>query len=211
MEYHVVVRGRKPGIYTNWAEAKEQVHGFSGAVYKKFRQLKEAELFYYPTRPVLVAKIPPCPLLPLPGKTLVFANGSYSQGVGGYGVVILTSGEILSKFYGRVPIPDCSSQKAELYAVYVSLHLTQGCDVRIITDSKYTIDTLTVWGGHWKERGLTDAIIQACLEALDGRKVDFHHVKGGSAIMNKETDRLAKLGYSCYHDQPVSEYSGPLT
>ncbi len=44
-KYYVVWVGRKPGIYTNWAECAEQVNGFSGAKFKSFdneTQAKEA-------------------------------------------------------------------------------------------------------------------------------------------------------------------------
>ena len=39
---YVVFEGRKPGIYTNWAETKAQVHRFSGQSYKGFDSLEEA-------------------------------------------------------------------------------------------------------------------------------------------------------------------------
>lgn len=35
--------GRKPGIYDNWNECKEQTHGFKGARFKSFPSLQEAE------------------------------------------------------------------------------------------------------------------------------------------------------------------------
>lgn len=34
--YYAVAKGKIPGIYTSWDEAKLQVHGFAGAKYKKF-------------------------------------------------------------------------------------------------------------------------------------------------------------------------------
>lgn len=45
MKFYAVKKGKRPGIYTSWDEAKEQVSGFSGAVYKSFKTLKEAETF----------------------------------------------------------------------------------------------------------------------------------------------------------------------
>ena len=33
---YVVWRGKKPGIYQNWADCKKQVEGFTGAIYKGF-------------------------------------------------------------------------------------------------------------------------------------------------------------------------------
>ncbi len=42
MGFYVVWRGRKPGVYSTWDEAKAQVEGFSGALYRKFKTLEDA-------------------------------------------------------------------------------------------------------------------------------------------------------------------------
>lgn len=44
-QYYAVYRGRHPGIYDNWTEAKAQVEGFPDAVYKKFSDRPRAEAF----------------------------------------------------------------------------------------------------------------------------------------------------------------------
>ena len=41
-KFYSVFRGYKPGIYNTWDEAKEQVDGYKGAVYKSFKTEKEA-------------------------------------------------------------------------------------------------------------------------------------------------------------------------
>lgn len=45
-KYYVVWRGRKPGVYSNWASAFEQVHKFSGARFKSYRDRDEAYKAY---------------------------------------------------------------------------------------------------------------------------------------------------------------------
>ena len=47
MKYYAVKEGRKPGIYTTWAECEEQVKGYQGADYKKFNNEEDARLFVY--------------------------------------------------------------------------------------------------------------------------------------------------------------------
>ncbi len=42
MGFYVVWRGRKPGVYSTWDEAKAQVEGFPGALYRKFKTLEDA-------------------------------------------------------------------------------------------------------------------------------------------------------------------------
>eukprot|EP00959_Pyramimonas_sp_CCMP1952_P228096 4769529-Pyramimonas_sp.AAC.4 len=41
--HYVVKEGRKPGIYRDWEEAKKQVNGYKGAVYKGFSSEAEAQ------------------------------------------------------------------------------------------------------------------------------------------------------------------------
>jgi ribonuclease HI len=42
-KYYLVLKGRKTGIFTSWTECEEQIKGYSGAVYKSFKTLGEAE------------------------------------------------------------------------------------------------------------------------------------------------------------------------
>lgn len=42
---YAVRNGKTPGIYQTWAQCKEQVHGFPGAVFKSFPTLAQAEAY----------------------------------------------------------------------------------------------------------------------------------------------------------------------
>jgi ribonuclease HI len=42
-KFYVVWAGRKPGIYSSWAEAGQQISGFRGAKFKAFASLVDAE------------------------------------------------------------------------------------------------------------------------------------------------------------------------
>lgn len=44
-KYYAVKVGKTPGIYTSWEDCKGQVEGVSGAKYKGFKSLEEAEHF----------------------------------------------------------------------------------------------------------------------------------------------------------------------
>lgn len=46
VKYYVVWKGRKPGIYMDWATCKKMVDGFEGASFKSFSSLIEAENAY---------------------------------------------------------------------------------------------------------------------------------------------------------------------
>lgn len=45
--YYAVKKGRQPGIYLNWEDCKKQVHGFPGAIYKKWKTRKDAENYMH--------------------------------------------------------------------------------------------------------------------------------------------------------------------
>lgn len=42
-KYYAVRCGAKPGIYETWAECEAQIKGFSGAKYKAFSNITDAE------------------------------------------------------------------------------------------------------------------------------------------------------------------------
>ena len=42
-KYYVVRKGKTPGIYFTWEDCKQNIEGFSGAEYKGFMTLQEAE------------------------------------------------------------------------------------------------------------------------------------------------------------------------
>jgi ribonuclease HI len=43
--YYAVLKGYVPGIYSSWPSASDQVNGFTGAKYKKFKSRTEAEYY----------------------------------------------------------------------------------------------------------------------------------------------------------------------
>lgn len=45
-KFYVVWKGKEPGIYTSWDDCKLQVDGFTGAAYKAFPTLMEAEIAF---------------------------------------------------------------------------------------------------------------------------------------------------------------------
>lgn len=45
-KFYVVWKGRKPGIYTSWADCEAQVKGFEGAQYKGFESRESAKIAF---------------------------------------------------------------------------------------------------------------------------------------------------------------------
>ena len=44
-KYYCVIKGRTPGIYTNWEDCKAQVNGFKGSKYKGFTTMEQAQQY----------------------------------------------------------------------------------------------------------------------------------------------------------------------
>lgn len=55
--FYAVARGRAPGVYRTWTEAKEQVDGFAGARYKKFPTRAAAEAFVHADGAPILAQL----------------------------------------------------------------------------------------------------------------------------------------------------------
>lgn len=46
MKYYVVWKGHQPGIYTNWQDTQQQVHGYTWAEFKSFPTKESAQLAF---------------------------------------------------------------------------------------------------------------------------------------------------------------------
>lgn len=91
-KYYAVRKGKCVGIYNTWDECKSQVNGFSGAEYKSFLNLEEANEYIYGKKESKIA---------YNGNTVeAYVDGSYEHCIKEYGsgVVILKDGNILKTY-----------------------------------------------------------------------------------------------------------------
>jgi ribonuclease HI len=178
-KFYVVWRGRKPGIYTSWAEAEQQVKGVAGARFKSFPSRGEAEA-------ALQAG-------PRPGRgpsasrrsgtsraqTLTMGTGAGASahtatrdvdiycdgacdpnpGPAGTGIAIYRKAELAELWYGLYN-PAGTNNSAELQGLYHALAFAEravgeGLQTAIHCDSRYAIDCVTKWAFGWKARDWT--------------------------------------------------------
>ena len=108
-KFYVVWRGRKPGIYTTWAEAQQQIDGFSDARFKGFATREEAiEAFKTQPNPLpafitkpAVKEAPPTPK-PLIAAIAVDAACSGNPGVMEYrGISLWDNKEIFHQKFDK--------------------------------------------------------------------------------------------------------------
>ena len=196
-KYYAVKVGRKTGIFSNWDETKSYVSGYSGAKYKSFKNLSDAQSFIgLGTNKINVDGIESIK------ETVGYTDGSCVDKVGGYGAVILRNNQE-EKINGKVPYYPTTNQVSELYAIYVVLSKIE-TDITIMTDSKYSIGCLTQWFPTWIKNGWVNSkgepvknqeLIKSILKLMAGRKVEFVHVKAHAGIKyNEMADKLANSG-----------------
>lgn len=123
-KYYVVWQGRKPGIFTTWAECEKQVKGFAAAQFKAFDSLKEAESAYrsnyeaFKGKPASQGKWREASIKPILPSICVDAACNGSPGTLEYRGVFIDSQEEIFR-YG--PFPDGTNNVGEFLAIVHAL------------------------------------------------------------------------------------------
>lgn len=208
-KYYAVYKGRKPGIYNNWPEAKSQIDGFNGAVYKGFVTYDEAAGWM--KKPV-IRKNPAKGALPenhgasgkpKPGEVTVYTDGGSlgNPGPGGYGAVIMYEGKIIELSGGfRLT----TNNRMELTGAIVALQNlpVKEKPVTLYTDSSYVVNGITKgWAKKWrannwiksdKKPAINPDLWGVLLDLVEVLDITFMWVKGHAGNeYNERCDRLA--------------------
>jgi len=123
-KFYVVWKGRKPGIFTSWAECEQQVKGFVAAEYKAFGTLKEAESAYrsryeaYKCKSASLGKWQDASIKPILPSVCVDAACNGSPGKLEYRGVETESGK---EFFRVGPFPDGTNNVGEFLAIVHAL------------------------------------------------------------------------------------------
>src|SRR6186713_2814036 len=169
-KFYVVWRGIKTGVFHDWPTTLAQVDGFSGAQYKSFPTLPEAEAAFR-------RGAPPRSAAPAAGSskarvvrtdhadavaasdTDIFCDGACepNPGKAGSGMAVYRNGELASLWYGAYN-PAGTNNTAELNALLQALMLARseilaGKTVQVRSDSSYGLNAVTKWAAGWKKRG----------------------------------------------------------
>ena len=176
-KYYVVWKGREPGIFATWEQCKAQVDRFSGARFKSFPTLEEAESAFGrksklkspKAKTKIVKKTNKLTSVPLsqeqidamPFDIKIYTDGACepNPGEAGTGVAIYKQNVLSELWYGLYQSFG-TNNTAELNGLYQALllakeHLSQGNTVGIFCDSKYSIDCITKWAFNWEKKGWT--------------------------------------------------------
>ncbi|MEI8608758.1 ribonuclease H family protein [Enterovibrio sp. Hal110] len=215
-KYYVVWKGRKSGIYTDWAQCKAQVDGFQGAKFKSFPSLVEAEAAFGGKSSAASAtssavkktnKSKPVPLseaqiAAMPFDIKIFTDGACepNPGEAGTGLAVYENNQLRELWYGLYQAVG-TNNTAELHGLEQAFMLAQEKlekkqSVAIYCDSKYSIDCVTKWAEGWEKKGWKKAggeiknldIIQSAYALYQSMKSDItiHHVNGHVGIEGNE-------------------------
>lgn len=216
MPFYAVRKGKCPGIYKTWDEAKAQIQGFKDPEFKKFTTLEEAESFIKGQRQTLLTDFFELTNDPQENDKLLicFTDGSTigngrPDAKGGYAVVWPYHPEFDCAF----PLFPVTNNKAEYSAV---VHACSQADVLdperkktllIYSDSELLINSMTKWLPGWRSNGYKKAdgqpvknldLVKAIEQAMALRPIVFRHVRAHTgaktweAIQNDKVDRLAR-------------------
>jgi len=150
-------------------------------------------------------------------EIIVFTDGSCikakNNNLCGYGIHY-PNGEFpdIGKKFIKTPL---TNQRTELYAIYKSIKTIHkydvNLDIKIYTDSEYSIKSLTIWINNWKKNNWIAStgkpvMNRDIIEKIDkliskhNGKIKFQHVRSHTgksdfeSIHNDIVDKLAKDG-----------------
>ncbi|MBL1294631.1 MAG: ribonuclease HI [Thiotrichales bacterium] len=134
----------------------------------------------------------------------IYTDGACRRnpGPGGWGVFLRKGSQEKELCGGE---PDTTNNRMELMAAIMALEsLKRGCDVRLLTDSKYVMDGINQWIVNWKRRGWKTANKQPVKNvdlwkrldaAVELHNIEWVWVKGHSGEPgNDRADTLANRG-----------------
>ncbi|MFT5236345.1 MAG: ribonuclease HI [Shewanella sp.] len=171
-KYYVIWVGRKPGIYTTWDEAKQQVDKYPKAQYKSFKTKVEAQAAFskgtsaapYSKSPASASKPKSTTTLtePVPDSQYdveIYTDGGCepNPGKAGSGIAVYKKGILTELWYGLYN-SNGTNNSAELNALHQALLIAKQVladkqSAHIRSDSQYSINCITNWAYSWKQKG----------------------------------------------------------
>ncbi|MCR8745017.1 ribonuclease H family protein [Romboutsia lituseburensis] len=190
-KYYAVRKGKKNGIYNTWDECKEQVNGFSGAEYKSFVSLEEANI--YMGNIILNDKQEDGEFLE------AYVDGSYEHCLRAYGSgVVLIKDDIVVKTYSKKgdikSLVEMRNVAGEIEAAKIAMEYCIYNDIKRLK-LYFDYEGIEKWcSGAWKANKEGTQSYKKFYDTIkENLKVEFIKVKAHSGDKyNEEADKLAK-------------------
>lgn len=200
-KYYAVKVGRETGIFTSWDSCKAQVQGFSGAVYKSFTTLEEAQQYLGGgSQQIETTTQTEQDYTKLPnGEMVAYVDGSFllEERRYAFGAVLFYNGQEyrLNGSDNDPELADMRNVAGEIMGAECafSFALEQNANVLHVY---HDYEGIAKWcTGDWQaKKAGTQAYRKTFLDAkATGLQIVFHKVKGHSGDQyNEIADQLAK-------------------
>lgn len=188
MKVYAVKSGRMPGIYQTWAECREQVQGFSGAVFKAFEDEASAEAYLAQEQELPIRDDLP----------FAYIDGTFSQKAGCYGWGgFINDGQHCHILQGKGNIPEYLPERNIAGELIGALQVPFTCQKLGIREINLYCDYAGIENyvnGNWKARTPLAIYYASTMDLLmDDTEIHFIHVDGHTGIEGNElADILAK-------------------
>ena len=216
-KFYAVRVGLRPGVYSTWDDCQIQTAGVSGAKFKSFNTLEEAEVYLKDQNSDVAdtekskeihtadewnAKIEEAINSLLENECIAFVDGSYNpkEEKAGYGALIFDASKEKSMLYKAFPknyapeIVQLRNVAAELEAAKDSIRFAIGMNAKRIT-IYHDYTGISDWAeGRWKAKNdLTKEYVRFIEKVKDDIEIEFVKVPAHDGIKyNEEADKLAK-------------------
>lgn len=232
-KYYAVKSGLKPGIYMTWAECEAQIKGFSGAQYKSFVNMTEAELYMMGEEKKIIGETViesedaveqvnnsvEEELRDLgEDEVIAFVDGSYNSITekSGFGAIIIDSKGIQTPLYKaftkqyRADFIELRNVAAELEGVKEAIEWAIAYKKKKIK-IYYDYEGIEKWAdGSWKaKKDITRQYVSFLNTKRSFVEIEFRKVPAHTGIKyNEMADQLAKnslleKGYKTYNDGSI--------
>ena len=189
-KYYAVKKGKKPGVYRTWDECKAQTDGFSGAIFKSFKNQEEAEAFIGNKKEDTIEDKKP--------QVYAFVDGSFNvkTGVYGYGGFLFDGQDkhILSGSGDDAEMATMRNVAGEILGSMAAVEKAIELGIKELS-IYYDYMGIEMWAtGAWKRnKEGTIAYHEYMNSVRDKIQINFIKVKGHSGVEgNEEADILAK-------------------
>lgn len=193
---YAVLKGRSPGIYQTWVECQEQIHGFSGAQYKSFPTLAQAEEYMKLGQTDQSGQTGE-----VQTEAAAYVDGSYQAETGQFscGVVIFHGGEEkhFSELYDDREMAQMRNVAGEIMGSRKAIQYCLDCQIKSVT-IYHDYEGIAKWcNGQWEAKKAGTKAYKAFYEqAKEKIEIHFVKVKGHSGNQyNDLADRLAKEAF----------------